>query len=546
MGKKWHHTGSKAEPTSVTAFLDTGADLCIMTRRVWEKLAKGKHRLNNSYTTISGAVPGRELNVIGETTLSIGKVDNTDRADVKVTVVEEAGREFFLSEPAMVQLGLLSKDWANGTAATVKTVNEVKEDKPCSCPTREAAPDPPTWPTSNNSREELEKLLLDHYSSSTFNTCTHQRLPTMKGEPLRVKLKDGAILPKAAHVPAKIPIAYKKRVMEDLERDERLGVIERVPENVGSVSCCARMLIVPKNNGDPRRVVDFKALNDVCERQTHHTPSPFQVASTVPPNKLMTTADAWNGYHSIEVHEQDRHYFTFITEFGRYRYRAVPQGWIASGDAYTYRYDNITRGISRHMKIIDDSILWSDNLMEAFEQAGQFLTTVGRGGVVLNKEKFHFADTTAEFAGFRLGDGGVRPLDSFVEAIRNFPVPSTITDMRSFFALVEQCAYAFPVKKPLDTFRELLKKGSGFYWDDTLTKLFVDCREYIAEAIKNGIKTFDGEKITTVESDWSCDGMGFWVRQKHCDCPELKLNCCRNGWRVALAGSRFCSGAESR
>ena len=101
------------------------------------------------------------------------------------------------------------------------------------------------------------------------------------------------------------------------------------------------MLIVAKNNGDPGRVVDFKALNDICDRKTHHTLSPFQVASSVPPNKYMTLCNAWNGYHSVGVHEDDRQYFTFITEFGRYRYKAVPQGWIASGDAYTYRYDDI-------------------------------------------------------------------------------------------------------------------------------------------------------------------------------------------------------------
>ena len=29
------------------------------------------------------------------------------------------------------------------------------------------------------------------------------------------------------------------------------------------------------------------------------------------------TADAWNGYHSMAVHPDDVHYFTFITEWGR-------------------------------------------------------------------------------------------------------------------------------------------------------------------------------------------------------------------------------------
>ena len=60
--------------------------------------------------------------------------------------------------------------------------------------------------------------------------------------------------------------------------------------------------------------------------------------------------------------------------------------------------------------------------------------------MILNKQKFHFAGEAAEFAGFRLGNGSIRPLDSHIVAIRKFPVLSTITDMRSLFAMCEQVA----------------------------------------------------------------------------------------------------------
>ena len=53
-------------------------------------------------------------------------------------------------------------------------------------------------------------------------------------------------------------------------------------------------------------------------------------------------------------------------------------------------------------------------------------------------------------------------------------------------------------------------------------------------------------RVTSVETDWSQDGLGFRLRQKYCNCAELKPNCCIDGWRVVLCGSRFCSSAESR
>ena len=48
---------------------------------------------------------------------------------------------------------------------------------------------------------------------------------------------------------------------EDLERDVALGIIEKVPLNTPT-TWCARMVVVPKHDGSPRRTVNFKALND--------------------------------------------------------------------------------------------------------------------------------------------------------------------------------------------------------------------------------------------------------------------------------------------
>ena len=41
--------------------------------------------------------------------------------------------------------------------------------------------------------------------------------------------------------------------------------------------------------------------------------------------------------------------------------------------------------------------------------------------------------------------------------------------------------------------------------------------------------------------------MGFLLLQKHCACSAEKApNCCREGWRLVFAGSRFCTDAEQR
>ncbi|MEL6804838.1 MAG: hypothetical protein AAFO91_13770, partial [Bacteroidota bacterium] len=151
--------------------------------------------------------------------------------------------------------------------------------------------------------------------SSTFNTCTHQSLPMMSGEKLRLSIEENA-QPVAYHRPIPVPIHWRDEVKKGLDQDVRLGVIEPVP--VGEpVTWCHRMVICPKKDGKPRRTVDFQPLNKFARRETHHTQSPFLQARSVPRDKFKTVFDAWNGYHSVQLDEKDRHLTTFITPWGR-------------------------------------------------------------------------------------------------------------------------------------------------------------------------------------------------------------------------------------
>ena len=63
---------------------------------------------------------------------------------------------------------------------------------------------------------------------------------------------------------------WEERVKQDLDRDVALGVIEPVLINT-PVTWCARMVVVPKHDGTPRRTVDLQGLNRAFVRQTFHT-----------------------------------------------------------------------------------------------------------------------------------------------------------------------------------------------------------------------------------------------------------------------------------
>ena len=535
---------------SVPAIADTGCQSCLTGLKIVHRLGLREsdlipvtmkmHTANNEGIVILGAV------LLRISSISPSGQSVTTR---QMTYVTDSLDKLFLSRETCVALGLISESFPLVHSPVEHSVADVHASgtAPCGCPIRQPPPPLPDAlpvPISEGYREKLQQYLLDYYRSSTFNTCEHQQLPLMDCPPMKLMVDPDA-KPVAHHTPVPVPLHWRDAVKEGLDRDVRLGVIEKVP--VGDpVTWCHRMVVCAKKNGTPRHTVDFQALNVHATRETHHTPSPFLQARSVPAGKKKTVFDAWNGYHSVPICEEDRHLTTFITPWGRYRYMTAPQGYIASGDGYTRRYDEIVADIPDKTKCVDDALLWADTLEESFHQAARWLDVCGRNGIILNPDKFVFGADTVEFAGFEISPTDVRPSQRYMRAIIDFPPPKDLTDIRSWFGLVNQVSYTFSMADRMLPFRELLKPGTHFKWNEELQKLFEESKRIIAHEIQEGVTIFDPTKPTCSATDWSKTGIGFWLLQKHCSCHEVKPFCCPTGWKVSLVGSRFTHAAESR
>ena len=73
-----------------------------------------------------------------------------------------------------------------------------------------------------------------------------------------------------------------------------------------------------------------------------------------------------------------------------------------SGDAYTARYYRITEGVDKMRRVIDDTLLYEDNIEKSFKQVAAYLSLVGQNGIILNPDKFEFAEDEVSWAGVRL------------------------------------------------------------------------------------------------------------------------------------------------
>lgn len=582
---------SPVTSVKVNAAVDSGAQANLWSLQ--EYLAAGFKRSDLLQIVFAiNAANKSQIPIEGAffTRLQAPSADGSIVTKKAITYVSSAVKGFYLSFESMLDLGIVGRDFPSAGSAhgfdesqqaepagaptndvggytapfgqsETPSVNLIRamdggctssqpDGHSCGCPQREAVPKRPSvlpFPCLPENNEKMKAWLLQHFASSTFNTCPHRPLPCMSGPPVEIHL-DPSAKPHACHTAAPIPAHWHQRVYEDLLRDEALGVIERVPYGE-PVTWCHRMVVTRKHDGSPRRTVDLSPLNRHCKRETHNSETPFQVARRIPRQTWKSVTDAWNGYHSVPLRESDRHLTTFITPFGRRRYARAPQGFVSSGDGYNRRFDAILADFERQERIVDDNIHYDTDLAAHWWRTIELLSTLGTAGVVLNPDKFQFAQREVDFAGFRICDDRIDPLPKYFDAIRNFPVPTSITDIRSWFGLVNQVANYGKLSDIMAPFRPFLSPKVKFEWTPDLNRAFEESKQAIIEAIRHGVEIFDVNKTTCLRPDWSIKGVGYFLSQRHCACKLDPTACCAvhpNGWRITLAGSRFLSSAEQR
>ena len=389
------------------AMADTGCQSCLAGLIIIQRLGLGEEDLI-PVTTQMHAANNNKIRILGAVLIEFSGTDaNGERFYTRqITYVTDSSDKLFLSREGCTKLGMIPESFPmiggvrniqhSNALSNTENISDRAETRPnnspentndilnpndqqtCTphCRPRKLPPPKPTecpFPADDEHLQQIEQFLIETYRDSTFNTCPHQTLPSMTGPPLRLHIDENAT-PVARHKPIPVPIHIQDQVKKTLEENITMGVLEKVPPGT-ETTWCAQMVPSLKKNGKVRLTIDFQGLNKCAKRETHHTPSPFHQACAVPANMRKTTFDAWNGFHSLPLHPDDRHYTTFITPWGRIRYKKAPQGYVTTGDAYTSRFDNIVANHTNKTKIIDDSLHWMTTILQSFFQAIEWLDT---------------------------------------------------------------------------------------------------------------------------------------------------------------------------
>jgi hypothetical protein len=259
-------------PKTVRVVTDSGCQSRLIGLQTFYNLGLKKSDLVKCESGLS-AVNREKIEILGAIFLRLsGKDITTGR--IAVTVVQvyatPVTKRFYISRHAMRQLGIIGPDFPRINAAKmarVKADDTVKA--PCGCPRHVPLPTRPEsllFPATEGNIAAMNSWLLERFSASTFNNCKHQHLPMMKMDPIRIHIDDTATLV-VARTATTIPIHWREEISDMLAQDVALGVIEKV--EIGTpTTWCARMHVVAKWDGSPRRTVDLRPQRSLQKRKS--------------------------------------------------------------------------------------------------------------------------------------------------------------------------------------------------------------------------------------------------------------------------------------
>ena len=244
--------------------------------------------------------------------------------------------------------------------------------------------------------------LLEEFSDVFSST---EGLPTMKGEPMKIHLKEGAT-PSAIYTCRQIPFKLKEEVKNTLDTMVKNNIIRPITDTPSD--WCHPLVIVPKKNNKLRLCVDLTKLNKHVKRPVYPTMTPKEAVSSIDSDsRYFTTLDMSQGYHQIQLHEESQILTTFLTPWGRYYFIRAPMGLSSTGDEFSHRGDEAIQGMQNVKKVVDDMLVHDEKYDDHFHRVRQLLLKCREKCITLNPEKFTFAEEKVKYVGYLITSKGV-------------------------------------------------------------------------------------------------------------------------------------------
>lgn len=191
--------------------------------------------------------------------------------------------------------------------------------------------------------------------------------------------------------------------------------------------------------------------------------------------RWFTKLDLRAGFHEILLHEGEEFKTAFQTHLGKYEFRVMAFGLTgAPGTFQGAMNSTLAAGLRKFVIVFfDDILIYSRTLEEHVVHLHQVLLWLKADCWKLKLSKCMFAQTSIAYLGHVISASGVSTDPSKIQAIKDWPRPTSVKELRGFLGLAGYYRKFLKnfalMAKPLS---DLLRKDLVFVWSSVQADAF--------------------------------------------------------------------------
>ncbi len=246
----------------------------------------------------------------------------------------------------------------------------------------------------------------------------------------------------------------------------------------------APVLFVKKKDGSVRMCVDYRALNKITIKNKYPLPRIDELLDRLHGAKFFTKLDLRSGYHQVRIAAGDEHKTAFRTRYGHFEFLVMPFGLTNAPATFMHLMQEIFRPYLDRFVIVflDDILIFSRTRAEHKAHVQQVLDVLRKHKLYAKSSKCEFFQQKISFLGHVVSGDGIAMEEGKVTAIKEWPVPTNITELRAFLGLAGYYRkFVAGFSRIAAPMTELLHKDTAYSWGTAQQQAF--------DALKRSVTT---------------------------------------------------------